>query len=271
MRNEKGVMAVALIMATSAMIGTALGSDTDEGQPVQPGEANAQTIKVLHVTGGGFHDFAEQSKIIPRLITSRGDFEVDVIGPDWDAAKKALSKAGWADGYDIVVYNICDAHQTDETLINTVSKVHTEGTTPAVVIHGSLHSFHWKMGTDKTKFEGEEWLKVVGMASGSHGRRAAITVSTIQEDHPIMKGLPRTWTTPDGELYNSHDVLPSTTPLAMGDNGSAKQGPQVCIWVNQCGKSRVFGTSLGHHNATMEADVYGDMLVRGILWACGRL
>ncbi len=228
-------------------------------------------IKVLHVTGGVAHDYKTQATIIPRLIKARGDFEVDVIGPDWNAAKQTLSKDGWADGYDIVVYNFCDANQSDEELINSVAKVHTEGTTPAVIIHGTLHSFHWQMGTDRKKYEGEEWVKVMGIASGSHGRHAAITVESVQPEHPIMKDLPKSWTTPAGELYNSHDVLPTVTSLAMGDNGDATQGPQVCIWVNQCEKSKVFGTSLGHHNATMEEDVYGNMLVRGLLWACDKL
>ena len=229
-------------------------------------------IKVLLVTGGGFHDFKSQSTIVPEIIKARGDFTVEVIGPDWIKVKEALKKEGWAAGYDVIVYNICDANNTDKELIHNIAKVHTEGTTPAVIIHGSLHSFHWKIGKTKNKYEeGEEWVKVMGIASASHGKKAAISVKTVKEDHPIMKGLPKEWKTPGGELYNSHDVLPSTTPLAMGDNGDKKQGPQVCIWVNQCEKARVFGTSIGHHNETMKADPYGDMLVRGLLWACGKL
>lgn len=111
----------------------------------------------------------------------------------------------------------------------------------------------------------------MGIASASHGRGAAITVKSVKEDHPIMKGLPKEWKTPAGELYNSHDVLSTVTPLAMGDNGDKKQGPQVCIWVNRLKKARVFGTSIGHHNETMKTETYGDMLVRGLLWACGKL
>ena len=229
-------------------------------------------IKVLLVTGGGAHDYATQATIVPELIKARGDFTVTVIGPDWNAAKEALKKEDWAAGYDVVVYNMCDARCADKEFIHNIAKVHTEGTTPAVIIHGTLHSFHWMIGKVKNKYEeGEEWVKVMGIASANHGRKAAITVKTVKEDHPIMKGLPKEWKTPGGELYNSHDVLSTATPLAMGDNGDAKQGPQVCIWVNQCEKTRVFGTSIGHHNETMTTDPYGDMLVRGLLWACQKL
>jgi type 1 glutamine amidotransferase len=229
-------------------------------------------IKVLLVTGGGAHDYKNQATIVPEIIKARGDFTVTVIGPNWKEAKVALAKEDWAKGHDVVVYNMCDAFCSDKELIHNIAKVHLEGTTPAVIIHGTLHSFHWKVGKIKNKYEeGEEWVKVMGIASASHGRKAAITVKTVKEDHPIMKDLPKEWKTPAGELYNSHDVLPSATPLAMGDNGDKKQGPQVCIWVNQCGKARVFGTSIGHHNETMKTELYGDMLVRGLLWACDKL
>ncbi len=253
--------------AVAAMVlGAALNAEAE------PEKLHSGTpIKVLHVTGGCCHDYAAQSGLIPALIKARGDFKVDVIGPDWKAAKVKLAKADWAAGYDVIVYNICDAHNTDTALIHNITKVHIEDATPAVMIHCALHSFHWNLGSDKKKYEGEEWVKVLGITSANHGPKAAITVKPVLKEHPIMKGLPATWTTPGGELYNSHEVLPTATPLAMGDNGNAKQGPQVCIWVNQCEQARVFGTSLGHHNTTMQEPVYGDMLVRGLLWACEKL
>ena len=44
-----------------------------------------------------------------------------------------------------------------------------------------------------------------------------------------------------------------------------------CVWVNQYGKGKVFGTTLGHHNETMQAKEYLDMVSNGILWATDRL
>lgn len=259
--NRFAELLIALVL-TLGLTHTALAADKlYSGEP----------IKVLLVTGGGFHDFTAQAKIVPELIRARGDFTVEVIGPNWEQTKKKLAEADWAKGYDIVVYNICDAKMADKAFIHNIAKVHTEGTTPAVIIHGALHSFHWNVGKDRKKYEGEEWVKVMGIASANHGPRAAITITTVKKDHPIMKGLPKQWKTPQGELYNSHEVLKTAVPLAMGDNGNKQQGPQVCVWINQCEKSKVFGTSIGHHNETMKADPYGDLLVRGLLWACDRL
>ena len=46
-------------------------------------------IKVLIVTGGGAHDYKTQATILPEVIKTRGDFKVDVIGPNWGKAKEA--------------------------------------------------------------------------------------------------------------------------------------------------------------------------------------
>ena len=43
------------------------------------------------------------------------------------------------------------------------------------------------------------------------------------------------------------------------------------MWVNQYGKGRVFGTTVGHHNETMAEPTYLDLVTRGLLWACGKL
>jgi len=230
-----------------------------------------EPLKVLLVTGGGAHDYKRQALILPEVMKARADFDVGVIGPDVKEVRKKLEGKDWADGYDLVVYNICMVKGTEE-LVHNIVRVHEEDGVPAVVIHGALHSFHWGFGKDKTKFEGEEWLKLIGIVSANHGPKAAIAVETVKSDHPIMKGLPAKWEIAKGELYNSNQVLPSATPLAMGNTGTSKQPEdQVCVWVNKCGKAKVFGISLGHYNDTMKSDNFGNLLVRGMLWSCGKL
>jgi len=57
-----------------------------------------------------------------------------------------------------------------------------------------------------------------------------------------------------------------------------KLDPAACTTVNLTldktfaeKKSKVFATTLGHNNATMEAPVYLDLVTRGLLWACDKL
>jgi type 1 glutamine amidotransferase len=46
----------------------------------------------------------------------------------------------------------------------------------------------------------------------------------------------------------------------------------INTWVHEYGekKTRVFATTIGHHNITMEHPDYQRMLTRGLLWAAGR-
>ena len=43
------------------------------------------------------------------------------------------------------------------------------------------------------------------------------------------------------------------------------------FWVNEFAKTRVFATTLGHANDTMQSPVYLDLVTRGLLWSCGKL
>ena len=65
-----------------------------------------------------------------------------------------------------------------------------------------------------------------------------------------------------------YKVWPTATVLANGDN---EQRKQPCVWVNDFHGTRVFGTTVGHHNETMAEGVYLDLVTRGLLWTTGKL
>ena len=48
--------------------------------------------------------------------------------------------------------------------------------------------------------------------------------------------------------------------------GEDTQKDHTVIWANTFGKAKIFGTSLGHHNETMNTDVWLDLVGRGLLW-----
>jgi uncharacterized protein len=43
------------------------------------------------------------------------------------------------------------------------------------------------------------------------------------------------------------------------------------VWVNQYGKARVFGTTLGHPTEVIESEVFLETVAKGMLWACDKL
>ena len=223
-------------------------------------------IKALMITGEGYHDYEKQKKIISEGTAKRLNIDWTILHHKNPAECKAdLSKKGWADGYDIVLYNICHAKEGDSKFIDSIAKVHEDGK-PAVALHCTMHSFHWNVKSEAGKESEKTWVKLLGLRSRRHGPKAQIDVKKVKPDHPILKDLPDGWKTPEGELYYVQDVLPTATPLATGTHEKQKE-PQVCIWTNQYGKGKIFSTTIGHHNSTMESKEYLDLIANGIKWA----
>jgi len=246
-----------LLFPIVAFVSAAMFSFAEEKKATPP-------IKALLVTGGGYHDYKGQEKILTEGVSKRFPVKWGVIHKDAKGTKEALSKKGWADDYDIVVYNLCHAHETDASFVESLAKIHDSGK-PAVAIHCSMHSYHWKIPG-----ETKHWPAMLGVTSPRHGKHAPITITNVKPDHPVMKGFPKKWVTPKGELYHIKKTWPSATVLAKGsiDNGKSTHD---CVWVNKYGKGRVFGTTIGHHNETMQAKEYLDLVSNGILWATGRV
>jgi type 1 glutamine amidotransferase len=85
-----------------------------------------------------------------------------------------------------------------------------------------------------------------------------------------MKGFPAEWSDKDDELYKNEKLWPNMVPLAKAYGVETKKD-HVCIWLNRYENARVFVTTLGHQNATMQSDIYLDLVTRGLLWACDKL
>ncbi|WP_218280166.1 ThuA domain-containing protein [Verrucomicrobium spinosum] len=130
------------------------------------------------------------------------------------------------------------------------------------MLHCSTHSYR----AAKT----DEWRKALGQTSMSHEKNRDLLVKTVNAEHPVMQGFPKEWLNKADELYKNEKLWENFVPLAQAYGEETKKDHAV-IWVNTYGKGKVFGTTLGHGNATMEDPVFLDLVARGLLWACGKL
>ena len=252
---QKLLIAVALGFVLTPL--DLVGQDTDA-----PNEAVEKPIKALMITGGCCHDYDRQKLIISKGISARANVVWTIVhqgGKSTNAKIPIYENPDWADGFDIVVHNECFAHVSDKEWVEKILRPHREGT-PAILIHCAMHCY--RTGDDA-------WFEFVGVQSPNHGRHYGFEVENFAPDHPIMKDFGKSWMTPKGELYNTIRLFPTAQPLARARRNNDKE-PQVCIWTNQYGKGRVFGTTIGHYNEAMVDPVYLDMLTRGLLWATGR-
>jgi uncharacterized protein len=225
----------------------------------------AKPIQALYVTGGGWHDYDRQKVILTEGLGARVNVEWEIeheAGNRSNHWPSRFNQDNWMQGYDVVVYNFCITGVPGPKPVEQLVRMHAELKVPAVFVHGSMHSFR----TDTL-----EWFKCCGVRSHRHEGHRPFLVEVLEPEHPIMIGFPAGgWKTPQGELYEIAEVYEHTTPLAHAYGQDTKRHHEV-IWTNLYRGVRVFGTTIGHHNETMEDEVFLDTVSRGLLWAVGRL
>ncbi len=219
-------------------------------------------IKALLVTGGGYHDYDLQKLILTEGTAARAYIDWTIVhqgGKTSNAKIPLYAKDDWAKGYDIVIHNECFAEAKDPKWTERILKPHRDGIA-AVVIHCTMHCYRDGTG---------EWFKFLGVTSHRHGSNYPIAIKNKDKTHPIMQDFGETWNTIQGELYWIVGLGENCKPLAVGYNKERK-AEETCIWTNQYGKGKVFGTTIGHFNAEMADPKFLDTLTRGIIWACGK-
>ncbi len=237
------------------------------------GSANAEStevnapmpLKALLIAGGCCHDYEKQHRILYEGIQARAQIRVDVVWtrdtshtPPFDL----FDDPDWAQEYDLIIHDECAALQKDPEILGNILNAHK--TVPAVHLHCAMHSFRT-----------EAWTRHLGIKSDRHGPHVGVNVEIVDRDHPITSPL-EDWQIAKDELYNNVDVF-DAHPLAMGHqtykNKAGKEVTDAAIvaWTNEKQGARSFSTSLGHFNEVVESKQYLDLVVRGALWACGKL
>ncbi len=107
---------------------------------------------------------------------------------------------------------------------------------------------------------------------GAHGNRIPYLVTVQDSNHPITRGLPKSWMHQGDELYNKlRGPGTNMTVLASAysdpaNRGTGRDEPQLIV-VNY-GKGRVFNTVAGHDaNATWSSVDWLVTFQRGTEWA----
>jgi len=226
----------------------------------------AESLRALMITGGCCHDYEAQKKILSEGISARANVTWTIIhegaNDSRDTKFSIYNKPDWTKGFDVIVHNECSGFVTNVDWVEHIAKGHFDGV-PAVVIHCSIHSYR-NSTTD-------EWRKGLGVSSYRHQAKRPFEVVTVKPEHPVMKGWSIKWQDDPDELYEIKKVWEHCTPLAEALTPKNESDRHPCIWVNTYGKVRVFGTTLGHGNETMQRPEYLDLVTRGLLWACDKL
>jgi uncharacterized protein len=221
-------------------------------------------VNALLISAGAFHDYLYQANVFAKAVSQA------VPNVDWTIAAQGIdrrtntrypiySRPDWIQGFDIVIHNECAADVADETFIRSIITPHAASKVPAMVIHCSMHSYRAATVDD--------WREFLGVTTRNHTPQFKIPVKWA--DDPIVAGLQPDWVTPNDELYVILKLWPGAKPLATSID-PATQNVHPLAWTHDYKGVRVFGTTLGHGNATWDDPVYQELLVRGFKWALGR-
>ena len=251
-------------------------------QNVSVQAADQKPLRGLLITGGCCHDYANQKEILKKGLEARINIVVDQIHTDDKSTRPPLAILGNADyakGYDLVIHDECGSDISDQAQVEAVLAPHREGL-PGVNLHCAMHSY--RIGNpNQPATPGTPhalWFEYLGLQSSGHGPQQPISITFTNKESSIVRGL-ADWTTVNEELYNNIKLFDSANPIARGKqsyktrSGEERTSDFVVVWSNLYGpkKTRVFSTTLGHNNATVEEARYLDLVARGVLWATGHL
>ena len=236
-------------------------------------------IRALLVLGGCCHDYEKQKDIITKGVSGLANVSWSIAyDPDKTTKHKnpVYDNPEWYKGFDVIVHDECSSQvNKDMGIIRTILKPHQDGL-PGVVLHCGMHSYRTEGWNQK---RATPWMQFTGLISTGHGPQQPIAVAYVDKHHPITELL-ADWITVNEELYNTitGKLEDTAKELARGKqtsktkDGKEKVDDCICVWTNTYnGKTRVFGTTLGHNNATVADAKYLTLITRGLLWSVDKL
>lgn len=225
--------------------------------------AGQPRVRVLVVSGGCCHDYPAQNRLL--VDTVRRALPADWVivmegGNGTSGAQRVYDRPDWAAGYDLVVHNECFANNQDEAVIRRIVDAHRK--VPAVVIHCAMHTYRSAPAADL-------WREFLGVTSVRHTAQHQIAAKLATDPASPLTGFKADWVTPTDELYVIDKLWPNAKAVATAVSPEDEKEYPLA-WTNSYHGVRVFGTGLGHGNATWEDSTFQDLLVRGVRWALGR-
>jgi uncharacterized protein len=237
-------------------------------RPQQP--PTPPKIQVVIITGRDDHDWRGVTPLMRQYLDAAGIFETRIAEEFRDAGPNSLR------GYDVAVLVYNDKLAADEwsegshkTLLDFV-----KAGKGLVVYHHSAAGF-------------KEWPEFARLSGGNyygpaqHSPIHDYTVTFVDRDHPITRGLKPSFAQSQDELYASMQMQPAGNyhVLATGwddhsfYNGKFKTplpGPganEPLLWTLQYGKGRVFATMIGHSAQATQSPGFRATFTRGVEWA----
>jgi len=244
----------------------------------------ADKLKVLIVDGQNNHNWKVTTPVLVNALESSGAFTVTVsTAPAKDAPKEQWDSWHPKFGdYAAVVSNYNGADWPEKVQKDFETYVQNGG--GFVSVHAANNSFpKWKAYNDMIGVGGwggrnevsGPWLYVkegklfrdpVPGNGGAHGAQHEFVVEIQNPEHPITKGLPKTWMHAKDELYSKLRGPAENIEILSASKSDLTSELEPNTMVLSYGKGRVFHTTLGHADYSMLDRGFYILLQRGTEW-----
>ncbi len=118
--------------------------------------------------------------------------------------------------------------------------------------------------------------QIVGGGARGHDRIHPFEVKAVKGDHPILAGVPASFTVED-ELYYVNaeaDKIPAGTAkitvLAETSPSEKYKAGHPSVWITEHAKARVVGIALGHDARVHDLKAFQQILANAVKWASGK-
>ena len=263
-----GLLCVSALLATSSSVSA------------------AEKLKVLIIDGQNNHEWQKTTPLLDQMLQKSGRFVADVVTAPKSGDDMKSFRPKFAD-YDVVVSNYNGDRWPQETEEDFVEYLKNGG--GFVSVHAADNAFAtWPEYNEAIGLGG--WFgrdeksgpyvyykddKLVRDDSpgrcGGHGQQHEFIVRTRNAEHPIMKDIPERWLHAQDELYDTlRGPAKNMTILATAysdpkTGGTGRDEPSLMVL--DFGKGRVFHTTMGHADYSMDCVGFITTLLRGAEWA----
>jgi type 1 glutamine amidotransferase len=229
-------------------------------------QAEADKIEVLIVDGFSNHNWQQNTMLVKTILENSGLFHVSIStspsepgDPGWQTWRPKFEE------FDVVIQTSNNIQNKEIRWPKKVEKsleAYVKSGGGLYVLHSANNAFAawpeynlmiglgWRSPEEGIALQVMEngQIKEIPVGEGKktyHGPRNDEVIS-ILNDHPINKGLPKAWLTPDMELYKfARGPAKNLTVLSYAKDEETNINWPV-EWTVVYGKGRVYNSSMGH-------------------------
>lgn len=228
--------------------------------PAAPVVWEAGKTKVLVIGGGSSHNFAEFFGKTDVATLKAAGFSVNYT-EDRDQAATELKNA------DVAIISVNRKFFDTATYRKALFDFAAAGKGIIMLHPGTWYGFGgWP----------ELNAHIVGGGARGHDKIHPFDVKAVKADHPIMQGVPASFTVED-ELYYINaepDKIPAGTAkitvLAETSPSDKYKASHPSVWITEHPKAKVVGIALGHDQRVHDLKPYQTILTNAVKWASGK-